>query len=245
MKFIAIIILVLLFCLPALAMGQNLKIPEPGPVFDFGGQWEVVSIVAAGRIVPVSEQTLFVSENYIAEYTNDDSDSGGSSNMHNVKWYEKNGLFMTRLYVNPAKSVGLDRFAEQNVAAYCYVRVRGDSGVMLITEVEMDGENFELEMGDFGRLMSIRRTLDDPGNRLFHAKRFISQFDLTKEGELNDLQQKSIGGWLEELKRNGVDVFVEDERDSSDQRQFLVRPQGEGRDTGGEGINNVGGGGVR
>ncbi len=222
MKLFALLTInITIFQLGAFALAQDLSKNQTKAEPPYSGQWQVVSITVNHEISPVSGMSISLSNSFLAEYKQAD-DRTYHSDLFNVKWNEKEGLYSTRLFANPAKSIGIGKFAEQNTRGYCYLKIRGDSGVILISEMEIKGKDFSIEdiAGMPGKILTVFRTSRNPGKRIEHAKYFVSQYEGMR---MDDFTLRSIGGWFELARDKSVE---QSKLDDTKLRRVLMSPGG-------------------
>ena len=116
-------------------------------------------------------------------------------------------MFSTKLYRSPSDHFKIERFAEQNVAAFCYLQLRNNSAVLLISETEVDGDPFAVsgpatEMDAHARSLTLFRFDSDAQPRLFHLKNHADMVArLYGNRKMGDPENMLAGGFLDEYRK--------------------------------------------
>ena len=179
----------------------------------FIGKWRVVSQTTGGKLEVTPKNDICLSTDLLAEYDRvfkpNPLLSGPveMASLSNVKWAKHEGIFKTCTYRSPPTSLGIDRFAEQNIAGYCYLKVSGNSAILVFSKSEIETDPFEIGVsGDSKtekRVLSLHRIDSEPGARGHHItnmKHSITRW-FGDAAEMDDNFQKVIGGFLDEQQR--------------------------------------------
>ena len=179
----------------------------------FIGKWRVVSQTSGGQLEVIPNNDICLSTDMLAEYDRvlkpNPLLSGPVEmvSLSNVKWAKHEGIFKTCTYRSPPASLGIDPFAEQDIAGYCYLKVSGNSAILVFSQSEIETDPFKMgESGDSKtekRVLSLHRIDSEPGSRGHHItnmKHFITRW-FGDTDKLGDSIQRVIGGFIDEQQR--------------------------------------------
>ena len=179
----------------------------------FAGQWKVVSQSYWPDIAAIPDNDIFLSSGLFAEYDRINNPKKPTISLWNVRWSGKGPEYSTRLYCSPPGQNRGERFSEKNTTAFCYLQVRGNSAVLVISESEIKVNPFVTDvsaenLNAHARSLTLFRIDKDPQARRSHLKSFAElSAELTKflpQGSENILVDNIHGGFLKEYKSSSM-----------------------------------------
>ena len=175
----------------------------------FAGHWKVVSQSYGPDISAIPNNDVFLSSGLFAEYDRINNPNKPVIALWNVKWTGKGTEYSTRLFRSPPAEKRIERFAEKNTAAFCYMQVRGNSAVLVISDSEIKGNPFVTDvsaekLNAHARSLTLFRIDKDAKSRLSHLKLFAELVEETSkflpQGSEDILIDSVHGGFFEEYK---------------------------------------------
>ena len=178
------------------------KVPE----FPATGRWTVVSQTSGPNLLAVPNNDLFLSEGLLAEYDRINKPNSAMVSLYNVKWRGEGTKFSTELYRSPSVDFKIERFSEKNVAAFCYLQIRKNSALLLISESKIDGDPFvsdgpAAKMDANARMLTLFRVDMDSKSRMSHLKAHARMVNrIFGKTTLREPESEMIGGFLDEYR---------------------------------------------
>ena len=201
----------LLFFAALLVVAVQTGAAKPTQIEEFAatGAWNVISQTSGPSVLAIPDNKIYLSDGLFAEYDRS-SPKRTLISLFNVQWKGEGPNYSTPLYRSPANSLHIDRFSEDNIAAFCYLQIRADSAVMVISTSKIEGEPFVSNgptaiLDANARMLTLARVDTKPKPRATHLAAHAKFVTDNIGGEMLHYRlQRAIGGFLEEHKASSA-----------------------------------------
>ena len=183
--------------------------PEKTP---YVGEWKVVAEMSGTQFVAIPDNEMFLLTDMIAEYHRSWQPAPVPVPkmvlLHNTNWTGRDIVFKSCMYRCPSDSKRIERFSDKNVEAYCYLQLRGDSAILVISKTELKTDPFQLDnliaKNAQPRLLILSRVDENAKTRGYHIRKLIGMVDEWFGGveALEESEKRLIGGFIDEHLRN-------------------------------------------